>query len=321
MQNRVIYSLVFLLCVTALRGMEPIDPDAKKTPDSVLLVIQGYNKGGCTYPLLPEFVPQHIPTGQYSEHWHDLGQNESLAAIKESLQQLNLTLQLDLNKQCILYACGEGALTTLNYIEQEHTEQVKMLILDNAFASGNSAIFYNAQKKFPWVSLLPLSYYWLPYLAKFKMLLYSPAGKQPILNIQKISKDLPIMIVHAADELSFDHAKALYAGLRLHGNTNTYLFPVNRLYGFMDKESYNLTNTKQDEVLAIRKIMQNRTLLPDDACNVGQENNLEKKYQPEPDINAYNQLVAQENVFPYLDQCLKVTVFGLVLGICMYTVH
>ncbi len=40
MQNRVIYSLVFLLCATALRGMEPIDPDAKDITNPVLLVVQ-----------------------------------------------------------------------------------------------------------------------------------------------------------------------------------------------------------------------------------------------------------------------------------------
>ena len=61
MQNRVIYSLVFLLCATALRGMEPIDPDAKNITNPVLLTVQN-NKNGYTSALLPEFVPstKHI---------------------------------------------------------------------------------------------------------------------------------------------------------------------------------------------------------------------------------------------------------------------
>jgi len=352
MQNRIIYSLVFLFSVTALHGMEPSadaqnalwrdvtseqstvaqnasysakattdrmadksedGQNAQNLPDSALLIIQENNKNGYATALLPEFHTdrKHLYYAD-SKDWHDLGQNQLLNSIKNSIGNLNEEEQYS-KKQFIVYAYYEGALTALNYIAQEHPEQVKMLILDNAVASGNSALFYNAQKKSPFLSSLPLSYYWLPYLEKLRTFSYSPAGKQPILNIQKISQNLPIMIVYHTNELSFDDAKALYAGLRSHGNTNTYLFPIE------PGDSYNLTNTKQDEVCAIRKIMQQHALLPENASNVDCKNDLEK-YQPEPDMNAYNQLVAKEKIFPYLDGCLKITAFGLVLGICMYTV-
>lgn len=301
MNCQTILSLFFLLSVSAVGCMEQVPSEEYKHIDNpILLIIHGYNREGCTSETLPEYSRDR----QYLllDHRYDLGQDRSFACIKKLIQEKELG-----DKQFILYGFAEGTLTALNYVAEEHSDEIKMLILESACASGNSMITHSEKQDRFDLSSLPLSYYWLPYLAKFKMPFYSPAGKQPILNIQKISKDLPVIIISSIQQESFNDAQALYAGLKLNGNT-AYLFAIDK------KADFDLLKEKKQD---IRKILQNHSIPLVQTGETDQSDGL-SAYQPTPDLAAYHELVSKENIFTYLDPCLKIIVLASVLGVCVY---
>jgi hypothetical protein len=310
MKTRVIL-LLSLLYGSGLSCMEHEPITEHKKP--ILCVIHEFSEVAYTRRLLPEFneskryIPNHPDThrdNNLPKLLYDLGQTSCIVATKKNMEQLeNLP-----NQEFIFFATDEGTLTALNYVMQK-PNRIKALILDASFASGNSAIFHRAH---PLLTTLPLSYYWLPYLAKFRMPFYSPIGKQPILNMRKIN--VPIILVDNPKNKSFNDTKALYAGLHSQGNT-TYLFSVNK-----DNPAFhNLTEINQKEVLAIRKILQNHHILPNNAHNVSQDDDL-SAYQPEPDKNVYNALVDKEKVFYYINPLLKLAALGILVTVYIQSI-
>jgi hypothetical protein len=176
--------------------------------------------------------------------------------------------------------------------------------------SGNSAIHYNVP--------VPYSYYILPYLAKLMYPFYAPAGEQPILTIDQLPQDLPIIILHHSKDpqLPYKDAKALYAFLKKNKkNKNTYLMTkrsqwaehVLLLGNTRDQESINKIN-------AINKILENLELLPNNK-DFNPNSNIDlNAYQPAPKqkwLNHFNTLLAKEQNFWHIDWGIKTMFYSL----------
>jgi hypothetical protein len=164
-----------------------------------------------------------VPTPTYII---DLGQNRCIHYLRKSIREGNA------NHTSIIHATSQGTATALNYVASEDKgKNIKALILEAAFGSGNSAIHHTVDKLMhvPWLVNLPFSYYWLPYTAKYVFPFYWPFGKQAITSIKNIPADMPVVIAHSKNDrqLSYDDACALYYGLRIQGNDNVYLITKN----------------------------------------------------------------------------------------------
>ncbi len=151
----------------------------------------------------------------------DLGQEQCMKFLHDAMQGQE--------KNVIIHATSQGTATALNYVA-EYPEKVKALILEATMGSGNSAILHTIREMGVGVPSScadsPGSDCSPPYSAKVLFPSYSPSGKQAIKSIKKLPQDLPIIIIHSKNDpqLSYDDACALYYGLRLGGNTNTYFF-------------------------------------------------------------------------------------------------
>lgn len=159
----------------------------------------------------------------------DLGQNNCIKALADSIQKLKRTHQ-----HAIIHATSQGTATAINYLA--HTKdtnpenKIDGLVLEATLASGNSAVHHTFSNPFmgiPLLARIPFSYYWLPYAVKAFIPFYWPGGKQPIKSIEKLPNNLPIVIAHSRSDIrfSFNDACALYYGLRKKGNDNVYLLP------------------------------------------------------------------------------------------------
>lgn len=125
----------------------------------------------------------------------------------------------------LIHATSQGTATALNFLAENKTF-FHGAILEACMASGNSAIAHTLKGPLmncPRLVNLPLSYYWIPYAAKFLFPLYWPAGRQPIKSLQTIAK-IPIIIMHSKDDiqLPYEDAGAVYYGLKSHGNEQAY---------------------------------------------------------------------------------------------------
>jgi len=107
---------------------------------------------------------------------------------------------------------------------------------------------------------------------------YAPTGEQPIDNIDALSTDLPIIILHDDQDfqLSFKDAQALYAYLTdIKKNKNVYLFTYKTESG---AHINLLQHYNTEQISAINTILSLHNLLPSD---LNQPTIDVKKYQPE----------------------------------------
>lgn len=212
-------SIFVFLSAILLSVME--DATALAVEPTQLYVIPGQNGSGCedwhvgrifgaTDIAVP--IPSSIP---------DLGQERCLSYLR------NVLNAHPEHRNLIVYAVSQGTATVLNYLAETSDQRIKCVVLQAPLVSGNSAILHTLKgplMNYPGLANLPFAHYWIPYCAKVLFPLYWPAGRQPIKSIQKISRDIPIVIVHSKDDpqLPYEGACALYYGLRSQGKNNVY---------------------------------------------------------------------------------------------------
>lgn len=283
---------------------------AMEEPGSHLIIISGQNGlgGDNTSFTLPQFNShQKKQVGNPNVPWHDFGQKNCIAP----LQSLMAGMGVGDNpkKKVIIHGSSQGTATAINYVA-ENPGKVDALILEGVLPSGNSAIYHTVkQMMFPRIANMPLSYYWLPYCAKFAYPSYAPAGKQPIKNLEKLPKDLPVIIIHSKTDpqLSYNDALAVYAGLKKLGNPNAYLIPYNQR-GHV--ELLDVSNKK--EIASLNAILEKHGLVTsDENQNLGTIDLSE--YQP-TNISSehYDNLIAKEKKMRIVDFGLKTTLFSCV---------
>jgi predicted esterase len=204
--------------------------------------INPFSKDEVTYISTPEVFPD---LGQDACMWHLDG------VIKEKQDS-------DEVEKIVIHASSQGTATALNYVAQ-NPRKVSALILEGVVASGNSAIFHTIKNLMcPGIEYLPGAYYWLPYCAKAVMPFFSPSGEQSIHSADKISTELPIIILHSIKDpqLPFADSVALYHALRRTGNQNVYLIPIKHI-GHVNMLSYPRNSI---EIVAVNEIFKRHGL-------------------------------------------------------------
>lgn len=234
----------------------------------------------------------------------DLGQSKCIDRIQDGLDFI-----ADPTYNLIAYATSLGTASTINFAGNNPT-RFQAVILQAVMISGNNAISYHANKDFPLTQYIPLRDYILPYVAKCIYPFYSPAGDQPLFNIQKIPHTVPIIIVHCTtdNQLPFEGATALYAGLKAQGHNKVYLLPIQSKNW---NHHFDLIKDGDTEIDAINTILAENGL-----CH-----NLKKstdthlaQYQPKPQkkwLTYFNDQINKENHIRDFDKALKTTLYGL----------
>lgn len=191
----------------------------------------------------------------------DLGQNNCIGYLAKAIEK-----QTRQHQNAIIYATSQGTATALNYLahseDKDPQNKIDGLVLEAALGSGNSAVHHTVTgplRGLASLAKIPFSYYWMPYVAKVHFPLYWPGGKQPIKSVEKISTNLPIVIIHSEGDmqLSFNDACALYYGLRQR-NENVYLLP------FKGKAHLNILSGSAEKARMVREILAQHKLLPND---------------------------------------------------------
>jgi predicted esterase len=243
----------------------------------------------------------------------DLGQNRCMQYLK---QKMSLLTPKD---KAIIHASSQGTATTLNYTSK-YPEKIGALILESIMISGNSAISYNV----PAVNKIPGSYYILPYLAKFQFPFYAPAGEQPIMNVNKLPNDLPIIILHHENDpqLSYQDAQALYAFLKhTQKNKNVYLMSKKSdEWGHVLLLNDLKDNDNLQKITIINKILVKNKLLPKmknfQISTINSElisYNID--YQPKSKqewLELFENIRTKETIIWYIDWPIKIIFYGLI---------
>lgn len=91
----------------------------------------------------------------------DFGQQQCQAHLEKVLKRNTLAE----NQPCIAHCSSQGTATGINFTAKNPAAH-KALILESVMLSGNSAILHTVENMYvPFISYIPLSYYWLPYIA------------------------------------------------------------------------------------------------------------------------------------------------------------
>lgn len=234
----------------------------------------------------------------------DLGQSQCTDRIKDALDFVT-----DPTYNLIGYATSLGTASTINFAGNNPTK-FQALIVQAVMLSGNKAISYHANKDFPLTHYIPFGDYILPYVAKCMYPFYSPAGDQPIVTMQKIPHTTPLIIVHCTtdDQLPFEYATALYAGLKATGHRKVYLLPITSK-GW--NHHFDLIKNGDKEIDVINTILAQNGLCP--SLENQTDINL-ADYQPEPEekwLTYFNDQINKENNIRFFDKGLKTTLCSL----------
>lgn len=243
--------------------------------------------------------------------WIDFGQKSCQSYLPKFEESPNA----DAKPMRILFGTSQGTATSINHIASSANRSYKAVLLQSVMLSGNSAMYHTVTK----INGLPLdyipgSYYLMPYLAKFVFPFYAPAGKQPVFNVDKISNDMPIIIVHCKNDkqLSCQDAQGLYAALVNKGNKNVYFFEMPDSDGFINHFVHFDNSTKS----AIKSILFHHGVI--DMSKRSEENDVQDidvaQYQPEVKkewLSHFNNVLKKETRLWYFDKVLKAALIGL----------
>lgn len=287
-----------------------IHTTAMEIPKTHLLVIPGQNGlgGGNVETYLPYFAKHTNLIHEVATPFNipDFGQSRCQKYLQETIDILNP------NDRIIIHASSQGTATALNYASK-HPEKIDALILEAVMLTGNSAISHTVENlMMPGATSLPGSYHLMPYLAKCQYPYYCPAGEQPICNVDKLPKNLPIIIIHHEKDLQLSHAdaQALYAYLKLN-NHNVYFISMTSEW----QEHVNLLLPKHMKQIAnINNILKKNNLLPYHPMEILSINS---DYQPEPKqawLDHFNNLLHKEHTIQVIDPCIK----GMLLIFLLY---
>jgi predicted esterase len=302
--KKFIYALSFISLSNTVIGME-----LEQRSKTHLIVVPGQNGlGGIINGQIVSNTDIVLPQLKDQRHfvetpnWMiDFGQGRCLSYLEKTMS----SLPKDNKNKVILHASSQGTATALNYTAN-NPQKVSALILEAVMLSGNSAISHTLLG-----SPDSMAYYALPYAAKIVFPWYAPGGEQPILNLDKLPTNIPVIIIHATGDpqLSFQDAQALYAALA-QKNKNVHL---------IDKKEYAhvllLNESNTSEINAIQHILHQAGLLPSGPDYIASFN-----YQPEhkPEwVAHFNNLLIKEKRIWWIDKGVKLTLCGLI----MYLLH
>lgn len=215
----------------------------------------------------------------------DFGQKECQRLLHEYFDPL--FEREDIHK-IIFHASSQGTSSILNYfnwVKKSDNERatkweskIGALVLESAMLSGNSAIHHCVTNTFRWgnfhygnyLGKIPFSYYWMPYVAKFKFPFYSPGGNQAVDSLEIFPDNIPIIIFHSESDkvLSYEAALVVYTKLKkinpsvyfLKSNRRTHINLLKRAPSRGDVLSHEASTEINQNIAALNSIWKNHGL-------------------------------------------------------------
>ena len=324
MMKKIAYLLIFITIYSNHR-INAMDQTKSQTH---LIIIPGQNEDGGKHAIntLPYFAGKINYTHKVATPniIIDFGQNRCQSYLKETLNSL------DKNAKVIIHASSQGTATALNYASK-YPEKIGALILEAPMISGNSVIFHTvAHNVLPFLNYIPGSYYALSYLAKYWpiYLTYSPAGEQPIFNIDKLPQNLPIIILHHKHDpqISYHDAEALYAFLKnTQKNNNAYLMSKDSNWAEHIDLLWNLEDEHNlHKAYTINQILEKHHLLLAAIKKDKVPVNTNFDYQPEPKkewLDHFENLRTKETIMWYINWPIKIIAYSLLLYRLIYKIN
>lgn len=218
-------SLGLLFFASLALGME------KDTSDFYSIILPGQNGLGGE-----SFVANHIVNTTKSKRYQtladptliDLGQDNCIAHFQE---QFDNDPELRNRPRTLIYGVSQGTATVVNWLAQKsHEEQERIascLVLEAVLGSGNSAIIHTVKSGVPITRSFLFPRFLLPLAAKVGIFpSYKPWGMSALGSVEKLSPNIPIIIMHNVEDpqLSINDARAFYCALLKKGHKNAYLF-------------------------------------------------------------------------------------------------
>ena len=173
------------------------------------------------YGVIPKDAKWYAPPGLELKGWPPHFWKSALAqeADVEALREFCASLEAD---QIIGIGVSKGASTWINAAAR--IPNLKALILESPFTTAHE-VFDNVRKKY--VGWLPGSAWMMSKLTKlFRR--YNPAGLHPIDTLALLPKDVPVLIIHSAEDalIPIEHSQRLYQKLVSHGHKNVHFVAV-----------------------------------------------------------------------------------------------
>lgn len=194
----------------------------------------------------------------------DFGQTHCIEYFSKqmgSFSQKIAPLDREKKPQKVIF-CGvsQGTATLLNWLaRREHKEQESItgaIVLEAVLGTPSSAICHTVKNFKPMVSSIPGSRYWLPLAAKFKFPSYNPYGINALESAEKISPNIPVIIMHnrTDQQLSINDARKLYCVLRKKSD-RVYLIESNlRIQAHIDILAHEGSESALKKIGAIQAI-------------------------------------------------------------------
>ena len=321
-KNTLLYASIFLAVSLQAHGMEN-----KQNQEFHSIIMPGLNGGGGADHIDNNVVNTLNPS-RYTplKGWNiDLGQGN---CIRDFERQFNQDTQAK-NKQRLFFGISQGTATLTNWLAQKsHSEQekaAKLLVLEGVLGSGNSAIMHNAHSyAHPLITYLPFARAWIPFVAKVFFPTYNPFGKQAICSAKKLSRKLPVVILHNKKdpETPINDAREYYCTLREQGNNNAYLMEVDNGAAHFDvlsqdyrRDGFPGRNTKIEALQAIYRQHDLPTAPSSEATSGGTPKNPELALQYQPSVQEVRHRISQTNGYKnFFRNSIDLVSSALILG-------
>jgi len=191
-----------------------------------------------------------------------LGQENDLKRLAEVVAQIE-------QPNTIAIGASRGASIYLNFMGTTKSKKITALILDSPYATLEEAFrFRISQARAFYIGKIPFFAKICHALAQALFPQYDPYGLQPIDVIDKIDKNIPIMLVHSKVDttISIDESRRLYLKRKKQGCDNVYLVELeqgrharglhgpcgdvfqNAVHTFYKKHGYDYTPEFADKV-------------------------------------------------------------------------
>ena len=175
-----------------------------------------YKEGGILWPKpIHSFnYPDVTQDDGFNAAESSLGQAPDIAALKNAYEQAKST-----HKDLVFFGVSRGAATIINFLGTNACPEAKAAILESPFDCVESIARNKA-----WI-LGSISHSVVPSFYKK----YDINGPQPIQNVHKIPKELPILFVCSKKDalIPARSTQALYKELKKNGHEHAYILTVN----------------------------------------------------------------------------------------------
>ncbi len=144
-----------------------------------------------------------------------LGQEDDIEQISDGITDKNISNPL------IGVGVSKGAATLINTVGSQAIPNIKALVLESPFANASEVVRNHKLARYSALGFL----FGGDRLAKWSFPNYKPDGIQPIKVVNKIPRDVPIMIFHSKKDalIDIEHSRKLYLELIKENRDNVYL--------------------------------------------------------------------------------------------------